>query len=169
MIPLTFIQVLQALSYCAVILGIPLALRQHYRAVKKEQRDRELAQRDRELGTYNALDEKYIEYLRLCLKYPNLDVFDVPHPSPAPLSPEDERLQIILFTILMSIFERAYLMYGDQGEEVKKRQWAGWESYIQGFCQRDNFRRAWKTSGSTFDTRFQAYMGAYVQPTGKEP
>jgi hypothetical protein len=49
MMPLTFIQVLQALSYCAVILGIPLALRQHYRAVKKEQRDRELAQRDREL------------------------------------------------------------------------------------------------------------------------
>jgi hypothetical protein len=72
----------------------------------------------------------------------------------------------------MSIFERAYLMYGDQGEEVKKRQWAGWESYIQGFCQRDNFRdrcrKAWKISGTTFDTRFQAYMGAYVQPTEKE-
>ena len=124
--------------------------------------------RDRELGTYNALDEKYIEYQQICMKHPGLDVFDVPHPSPPALSPEDERKQLILFTVLMSIFERAFLMYRDQATSVKQRQWEGWDAYIQSFCQRENFRQAWKISGTTFDTDFQAYMGANMRHTEKK-
>jgi hypothetical protein len=152
--------ILQVLSYGAVLFGIPWGLYQHYRAVKREQRDREL-------GTYNALDEKYIEYQQLCLAHPELDVSDVPHPSPPSLSPAQERKEVILFTILMSIFERAYLMYSDQSTSVKQRQWSGWDDYIQGFCRRQNFRRSWEVSGTTFDSSFQAYMAASIERSGK--
>ena len=152
---------LQISASAAVLVGIPWGLYQHYRAVKKEQRDREL-------GTYNALDEKYIEYQRLCLDHSNLDVADVPHQHVSRSSPEDERKQVILFTILMSIFERAYLMYGDQATSVKRRQWSGWDEYIRSFCRRDNFRKAWEDSGTTFDTSFHAYMAGIIQGSRKD-
>lgn len=42
-------------SYFAVILGVPAAFIQYVRATRREQRDREY-------GTYDELDDKYIEY-----------------------------------------------------------------------------------------------------------
>lgn len=147
---------LQIVSYLAVVFGIPWGLYQHYRAVKREQLDRER-------GTYDALDEKYLEYQRLCLAHPTLDVFDLPLSPRSPLSPQEERQELIILTMLMSIFERAYLMYSDQSSSIKHQQWSGWDEYIQSFCSRESFRKTWKASGKTFDKRFEDYMRINLQ------
>ncbi len=60
--------ILEMLSYIATILGIPLALLLFWDEKRKERRDREY-------GTYDALDNKYIEFLQLLLEYPHLDVY----------------------------------------------------------------------------------------------
>ncbi len=145
------INYLDAVSKIVIILGLPLAFIQ-YRVTKRREK------RDREYGTYNALDEKYLEYQQLCLKYPYLNIFDIPDKNPIELNEEQKKEELILFTMLISIFERAYLLYTDQKSSIKEKQWLGWDSYIKSFCKRANFLNAWEISGSTFDTEFEQYM-----------
>jgi hypothetical protein len=143
---------LEIVSQCIVVIGFPFALFQYYFATREEQKDREYA-------TYNALDDKYIAYQELCLAHPDLDVWDVPDVSPPnPQTPKLLKQERQLFSILFSIFERAFLVYADMSTEVKKTQWSGWDGYIKSYCKRQNFRDAWKVSGSTFDTKFEKYM-----------
>lgn len=142
---------LQAITNVFVILGLPVAFIQYKITKRKEKRDREY-------GTYNALDEKYLEYQQLCLQYPYLNIFDIPDKKPAQLNEEQKKEELILFTMLFSIFERAYLLYTDHYSHIKKKQWLGWDIYIKSYCKRDNFLQAWKISGSTFDTEFEKYM-----------
>jgi hypothetical protein len=144
-------EISEVASYLTIVLGLPLALYQYRRKTYKEQLDREY-------GTYNALDEKYLEFVRLCFDYPQLDIFDIPDASPSKAPPIEEKRELIAFTMLFSIFERAYLMYADQRSTIKKRQWSGWHEYLTEYCARVNFRRAWRISGNTFDTSFQEFV-----------
>ena len=93
-----------------VIIGFPLGLIRYFNTKKREQKDREY-------GTYNALDDKYVEYQLLCLKYPYLDIFDVKDTNSIKLDEKQKKEELIVFTILLSIFERAYLMYSDKSKK----------------------------------------------------
>jgi hypothetical protein len=152
----------ELLSYVVILIGVPGGLFQYYRTVKKEQQDREY-------GTYNALDEKYLDFQQLCLEHPYLDAFDIPNRTLKRLSEQEKKQELIAFTMLFSIFERAYLMYHDQSTAIKNRQWSGWEDYIEGYCKRENFRRAWDISGTTFDNDFQDYMKVSLSKSEKVP
>src|SRR5262245_45954337 len=103
-------------SYCVVVLGIPMALLQYWSASRREQKDRQREQEahekertDRQYATYDELDDRYIEYQRCCLQHPELDVWDIKDPQPRQLTVEQKKQELQLFTILFSIFERAYL------------------------------------------------------------
>ncbi len=157
-----FLDILEALSKVVVILGLPLAYIQYLRTKRKEKRDREY-------GTYNALDEKYLEFQRLCLERPYLDIFDIPDDTPAKLNDKQKKEELILYTMLFSIFERAFLLYFDQTSNIKRKQWTGWDSYIKSYCTRDAFLEAWKISGATFDTDFESYMEKNFTNLGKIP
>ena len=115
--------VMELLSYFAVILGVPLVIAQYASAVRKEQRDREH-------GTYDALDDKYIEFQRMCMEYPRLDVWDIPNGNALVLKEDEKKQELIAFTLLFSIFERAFLMYSDASSATKRDQWTGWHEYI---------------------------------------
>jgi hypothetical protein len=142
---------IDALSKIVVIFGFPLVIVQ-YRITKRKEK------RDREYGTYNALDEKYLEYQKLCLQYSDLNIFDITDKEPKLLNEKQKKEELILFTMLFSIFERAYLLYIDQYSHIKQKQWIGWDTYIKSYCKRDNFLDAWKISGSTFDIEFEKYV-----------
>ncbi len=152
---------LDAIGKTVVILGLPLAYFQYKRTKRKEKKDREY-------GTYNALDEKYLEFQKLCLDHPYLNIFDIPDKAPEKLNAKQEKEELILLTMLFSIFERAYLLYSDQYSDIKKKQWVGWDSYIKSYCKRENFLRAWEVSGSTFDTDFEKYMEMNIEEGKKE-
>ena len=113
---------------------------------------------DREYGTYNALDEKYGDYLKLCLDHDDLDVADVPKEHMDPLTPEQRRRELIMFSILISIMERAYLMYQDESDAVRRSQWEGWRAYIVDWSRRPNFAMAAPTLSEQFDRRFSKYL-----------
>lgn len=140
----------------AIFLGGFIALGEYIHNNRKRQRDRDY-------GTYNSLDDKYIEFLNICLQYPELDIFDVPSPHVGALSDIQCKRQLIAFTILFSIFERAFLMYHDASNKIKKEQWSGWKEYIERYAQRSNFREAWERSGETFDTTFVSYMNGVMR------
>jgi hypothetical protein len=152
-------QILQIASSITSLLGIPIGIYVYYSTKRKEQHDREY-------GTYNALDEKYIDYLLLCLQNWDLDVFDVPLESKKKATAEQTRKEAILFSILTSIFERAYLMYEDQSNEIKKAQFTGWEHFMRDWSARANFRRAWKQAGfdpETYDQGFYKFMNSMIE------
>jgi hypothetical protein len=132
-----------------------------WRSVRREQLDREY-------GTYNALDDKYHDFLNLCLQRPRLDIFDIQDAKPLPLSDEEKKEELIIFTILISIFERAYLMYFRQSSKLRRRQWSGWEDYIRDYAKRKNFQEAFRISGITFDTDFQVFMNAIMKSAKSE-
>ena len=54
--------------------------------------------------------------------------------------------------------ERAFLMYEDKSTKVKKAQWKGWETYINAWAMRDNFKDAWSQLRGEYDSRFEEYM-----------
>jgi len=154
--------ILEIASYVVIVLGIPAGLVQYIINKRKERETQEYE-------TYHALDERFMDYQLLCLQNPQLDVFDIPEERPVSINQLEKKKELIIFTVLFSIFERAYLMYKDQPSELKKRQWIGWHSYIESFCKRENFRNAWEKSGSMFDDEFQSYMDFMVrQSVSKE-
>lgn len=153
-------QYLDLATKVIVILGFPIAYFQYARAKRKEKQDREY-------GTYNSLDEKYIDFQKLCLQKPYLDIYDIPDAAPQKLTEIQKKEELILFTMLFSIFERAYLLYSDQKSDIKKKQWSGWDSYIKSYCTRQNFLDAWATSGATFDIDFEKYMKTNIKDSSK--
>ncbi|GAP62110.1 hypothetical protein ARMA_0533 [Ardenticatena maritima] len=159
--------VVEFLANATVFLGFPIAILQYKRAIQKEQRDREY-------GTYDALDNKYLEFLYLCLQHPELDIFDVPDEkihqftdvSPSNNSSpnfETQKKELIAFSILISILERAYLLYADQSTEIKQRQWEGWRQYMEDYAKRENFQRAWQICGEQFDQEFVRFMDEIIK------
>jgi len=142
---------LDYLNYLVIIIGVPGTIYEYIRVKKKEQLDKAYE-------TYNALDEKYLEFLNICLEYPELDIFDIPDVNPMELNEQQKKKEIIAFTILISIFERAYLMYYNQSSEIKKKQWSGWDNYIRASIKRENFKSALKITGEQFDSDFHKYI-----------
>lgn len=118
---------------------------------------------------YDSLDDKYLEYLKWCFENVDLDVYDISnnkvgHNQNTLYTPSDVKKELIAFTVLLNIFERAFLAYNDPGvpEDIKDRQWSGWHEYIKAFADRENFKKAIETlySGSfgSYDKKFEKYL-----------
>ena len=57
------------------------------------------------------------------------------------LNPEQKERRYALFSILVSIFERAYmLVYEDTMSRQTTRLWQSWEDYMREWCRRADFR-----------------------------
>jgi hypothetical protein len=144
------------LADVATVLGVPTAL---VVFVNEKRRER----RDREYGTYDALDDKYREYLLLCLENPELDLYDVPLDESPELDPPTRIRQAAMFDVLVSLLERAFLMYRDQSSSVKRRQWQGWVEYMEAYADNPTFVRLWDLRGIGFDVDFVAYMNDVIR------
>lgn len=117
--------------------------------------------RVRQNELYNATDERYLTFLKLSLENIDLDIFDI---SDSKIAEEAVKYKIdlktfkkelILFSILIKICERAFLMFHENRKSAyHKQQWNGWEAYIEDYCHRENFQRAWRIIGEQFDTEF---------------
>jgi hypothetical protein len=138
-------------SYIVILFGVPIGLLQFYRAKRKEERDREY-------GTYNALDAEYRDFQKLCFHYPYLDIFDIPDRKPQELNERQKKEELIAYTLLYKIFERAYLMYQDQSSEIRKKQWVGWNAYIRDYLQRPNFQKHLTNLIGQYDEDFDRYI-----------
>lgn len=140
-------QYLEAVTFIITIMGLPAAIFIYL----KEQKSQRL---EREYGTFDALDQKYIEIQQLCLEHSELDVFDSPYANPKKLSEEEKKQEEAILLIRISIFERAFLMYQRTTSKSKKGQWKGWELEINEWLERDNFRSTWSEHGPYFDKSF---------------
>ena len=147
----TIAQYLEIATFIITILGLPFAL-----YIYIDEQKAQLA--EREYGTYDALDDKYIELQQLCLQYPKLDIFDSPFINPNTLTEEDQKQEEAILLIRISIFERAFLMYQREAAQAKANQWEGWEIDILEWLERKNFKDIWQVHKQYYDKTFVDYF-----------
>jgi hypothetical protein len=107
------------LADIATFLGVPLALAAFLT-------EKALERTEREYGTNHARDEKHLAYLTSSIEHPRLGLYDMQLPSDLELGPLERVQQFAMFDILVSLLERAFLMYADESTRIKRRQWEGW-------------------------------------------
>ena len=91
---------------------------------------------------YQRLSDEYTNFLKLVLDNSDLQLLRKTA-SLSQLSEEQMERKLALFGILVSIFERAYLLvYEERMSKQTRRLWSSWEDYMREWCRRSDFRKA---------------------------
>jgi hypothetical protein len=152
MIPLPSLEWWEGASYIVTVIGLPLAM-----CVFLYEQHRERQGEEEELFQY--LSEEYAEFQKLALKNADLQLNFGPDTADAMLTPEQYERKRILYDILISLFERAYmLVYEERMNKQTARLWASWEDYIRHWCRRRDFRGSLPELLEGEDIDFVAYI-----------
>ena len=137
-------------SFVVTTLGLPFAILVFLWEQRKE-RDNEEEQQ------YQLLSDAYNDFLNVVLAHPDLQLRTAtPLPSP---TPEQHERMLVIFDMLISLFERAYLVAwkpGMSGDEA--RRWNSWDDYMREWCRREDFHNALPLLLRGEDPQFQEYI-----------
>lgn len=122
----------ELISYIVTAFGLPLAI---FSFIWQQRKERE----NEEEAVYQMLSDAYTDFLKLVMQNPDLklrsqsEIIDLT---------EEQRERIhVIFEILISLFERAYLLaYEDNMSGKQRRRWASWDDYMREWCERDDFK-----------------------------
>lgn len=128
--PANFLELMELLSYIATVVGIPLAIVTFIYQEKKERQSEQEEIYDKLMDHYSEIQEKLFEH-------PELDHHDTPLSDP-----EAARRQGILYEMLVSLFERAFILLYGETDPAYRRMWNSWTDYIEIWVSRPNFRAA---------------------------
>jgi len=144
----------ELLSFVVTVIGLPLAIVVFIYEQRKE-RDNE------EEEVYQLLSDNYQDFLKVALANPDLGLFS-PGQTPALTEQQKERM-VIIFSMLVSLFERAYLLLYEENLSPKQlRRWRSWEDYMREWCQRADFRALLPTLLRGEDPAFVKYVHALL-------
>ncbi len=148
---MNLMEFLEGLSYLVTVIGLPFGIWVYLRDQNKERKNEEEE-------VYVRLSDQYADFLRLVLK--NADLQLTTRNAPATqLSDEQKERRMVLFEILVALFERAYiLVYEEDMDKDEARLWASWEDYMREWCRRADFREALPALLSGEDPDFAAYI-----------
>ena len=77
------------------------------------------------------------------------------------LSAEQRERMLIIFSMLVSLFERAYLLLYEHDMNARQlRLWQSWEDYMLEWCQRADFRDALPQLLRGENAEFARYLNA---------
>jgi hypothetical protein len=152
----------QIIYYVALSIAGPLAVITYLKSKKCDLQEKEYK-------TYDELDNRFFEYQKLALEYYDLDILDVPNNDPSLAFDKKRKQEMVAFAILFSLFERAFLMFSNQADKFRQRQWSGWKHFLNDFICRESVRTAWQLSKETYDTDFQQFMDRKIMDIGFKP
>ena len=122
----------ELLSYVVTVVGLPLAILVFLYEQHKERENEEEE-------VYQLLSDNYQDFLRIALEHSDLRLFSS-EATPDLTGQQKERL-LIIFNMLISLFERAYLLlYEERMSDKQLRRWRSWEDYMVEWLRRDDFR-----------------------------
>lgn len=147
----------ELLSYVVTVIGLPLAIAVF---VYEQRKERE----NEEEEVYQLLSDNYQDFLRVTLEHPDLRLFSAQQTES--LSEEQRERRLIIFSMLVSLLERAYLLlYAPEMTAMQQRRWASWEDYMREWCARPDFRAAVPGLIGGEDPDFVAYLQTLVRDT----
>lgn len=144
--PVGFLEWMELGSYIATVVGIPLALATF---VIQERKERQSEQQD----IYDQMMEHYVKIQDKLFLHPEIDSHDAPMPNA-----EDHRRQMIIYEMLTSLFERAFILLYGEPDPNYRRMWNSWDDYITLWIGRTNYRSALPTLMQGEDADFVAFM-----------
>jgi hypothetical protein len=142
----TFLEFMEFLSYVATVIGIPLATVTYILQEKKERQNEQEEIYDKLMGHYTVIQEKLFEFPELDVHDKTLDNF------------EDARRQYILYQMVVSLFERSYILLASETDPAYQRMWNSWEDYIREWIRHPNFIAALPRLMEGEDKDFVSYM-----------
>lgn len=148
---------LQFITLAFGVLGGGFGLFQYYDTHRKE-RVTEIQE------LYDRVDEKYSEFIAVCMEYPHLDCYSTP--ALQPVAPQDQLQQKLLYTQLINVFEVTFLRYTNISYSAvldRSAQWEGWIIYMDRFAVRPSFRTVWHEVKDEFDPSFAACLSEVVR------
>jgi hypothetical protein len=152
---------LETLSYVVTVVGLPFAVLVYLRDQRKERDNDEEEQ-------YQHLSDAYNEFLKVVLANADLQLRSasaLPNPTP-----EQAERRLLVFDMLISLFERAYLVaYKPEMEPEELRRWNSWDDYMREWIRRDDFHNELPQLLRGEDPQFQAYMASLVRDERGEP
>ncbi len=148
-------------SYVVTVIGLPLAI-----AVFLYEQRKERENEDEE--AYQLLSDAYTDFLKLVLDNPDLQLRTRTHI--ANLSADQRERMMVLYEILIALFERAYLLAYEEGmSDKKRRRWLSWEDYMREWCGREDFRNALPHLLQGEDADFSRYISRLAQEEQAKP
>jgi len=122
----------ELMGYMVTVIGLPLAIAVFLFEQRKERENEEEE-------VYQLLSDSYQDFLKVALENPDLRLFsDEATPT---LDEQQRERQLIIFTMLVALFERAYLLLHEDHMSAKQaRRWNSWEDFIVEWCQNPHFR-----------------------------
>lgn len=142
--------ILELLSYLATAIGFPLAIA----IFLFEQHKERLSEEDE---VYQSLSDNYQDFLKVVLENTDLHLFTTEETKD--LSVEQKERMFLIFSMLIALFERAYIMlYRKKLNAIQKRRWASWDDYMCEWCRRKDFSRLLEELLNGEDIEFSRYI-----------
>lgn len=147
-------------SYAVTVIGLPVAIL-IFALEQRKQRVNE------ETEIQQMLANSYTDFLKLVLANPDLRLLGSRR---APdLSPEQaERIRAI-YSILVSLFERAFVLtWAPRMSERDRHYFGSWEDLMREWCAREDFRALLPQLLIGEDAEFARHITRLAQAVGKE-
>ena len=137
-------------SYIVTVIGLPFAIGIFVYDQRRE-RDNE------EEEEYQLLANAYNDFLKVVLANPDLHLRS--RVAMSDLTAEQEERRHVIFDMLVSLFERCYLVaYAPDMSPAKARRWNSWEDFMREWCQREDFAARLPELLRGEDEEFAAYI-----------
>jgi hypothetical protein len=158
---MTLLEASELASYVVTVVALPFAIAVFLAEQRKERQGEEEE-------SFQSLSNSYTDFLRLVLENPDLRLrSDDATPD---LTPEQHERMLVLFDILISLFERAYILLYEKRRmpTYRERQWHSWEDYMREWCRRVDFRSVMPELLRGEDPEFATYIERIAQEEAKE-
>lgn len=157
---MTFLETMELLSYLVTVVGLPLAILTFVWEQRKERRNEEEE-------IFQRLSDEYREFLKLVLDNADLHLLRR-EGTQTELTEEQKERRLAIFGILISLFERAYLLvYEDDMDKQTRRMWQSWEDYMREWVRRADFRGALPGLLEGEDEEFTHYLRRLMEEERK--
>ena len=141
---------LELASFAVTVVGLPFAI-----WVFMTQQRAERENEDEE--AYLHLADAYNKFLEVVLAHSDLQLR-----TQAALhdpTPEQRERMLVIFDMLVSLFERAYLVgWKPAMSPTEQRRWNSWDDYMREWCRREDFAQALPQLLRGEDDEFRAYI-----------
>jgi hypothetical protein len=152
---------LELASFFVTTIALPWAV---WVFVSEQRKERE----NEEEEAYQHLSDAYNQFLQVVLANTDLQLRTA-SPLPNPTPEQNERM-LVVFDMLISLFERAYLVaWKPQMTATEQRRWNSWDDYMREWCRRDDFHNALPLLLRGEDPAFQAYIRGVAQDERGHP
>ncbi len=152
---MNFRDLFELASFVVTVVGLPFAIGVF---LFEQRRERE----NEEEEGYQLLSDAYNDFLKIVLANSDLQLrTNTALPNP---TPEQNERMLVIFDMLISLFERAYLVaWKDDMSSTEQRRWNSWDDYMREWCRRDDFFNALPLLLRGEDPGFQSYIKRVAQ------